>query len=123
MLNLDMVGRLRPSPKSGGKDRLVVEGVKTAQGFDELVERLNKKHDFFLEKKPGSSNYSDHASFYRQKVPVMFLWNETHEDYHRPSDTADRINVPGMRRITDLGEELVAHFATAAERPEYVALG
>jgi hypothetical protein len=121
MVNLDMIGRLRPDKKSG-KDRLIVEGVQTAKEFEDLIERFNKKHGFTLTKRAGNSPYSDHASFYRKKVPILFLWTDTHENYHKPSDTADRINVKGMRQITDLAEELLTHFATVAERPEYLVI-
>jgi hypothetical protein len=121
MINLDMVGRLRPDKKTQ-KDRLIVEGVQTAKGFDELIEKFNKKHDFTLTKRPGNSFYSDHASFYRKGVPIFFLWTDTHPDYHRPSDTADKINIQGMRRITDLAEELARHFTTVRERPEHVVI-
>ncbi len=117
MVNLDMVGRLSDTDK-----KLIVEGVQAGKGFDELIGRFNKKYGFQLTKKSGGSGYSDHASFYRQKVPVMFLWTGTHADYHRPSDTADKINVPGMRRIADLAEDLLAYFATVGERPEYTAI-
>ncbi|MCI0458900.1 MAG: M28 family peptidase [Gemmataceae bacterium] len=121
MLNLDMVGRLRDHEKVG-KDRLIVEGVQTAKGFDELIEKFNEKHKFSLTKRPGNSGYSDHASFYRKQVPVMFLWTDTHPEYHRPTDTAERINVEGMRRITDLAERLVKHFQGVQPRPEHVAI-
>jgi hypothetical protein len=119
MVNLDMVGRLRPD-KDTGKDRLIVEGTGTAQTFDALIDQINRKYDFKLQKKPGGVGPSDHASFYLKNIPVLFLWTDTHPDYHRPSDTADRINVPGLRRITDLSEELIAHLASVPERPHYV---
>jgi S1-C subfamily serine protease len=51
---------------------------------------------------------------------VFFFFTGDHEDYHRPSDTADKINVPGMRRVTDLTADLVDHLARESERPEYV---
>jgi hypothetical protein len=119
MVNLDMVGRLPQDPNTG-KDRLIVEGTGSAKEFDELIEKLNKKHGFQLAKRPGGTGPSDHDSFYRKDVPVFFFWNGTHKDYHRPTDTADRINVPGMRKITDLAEEVVQHLATVQERPQYV---
>ena len=88
--------------------------------FDELIESLNKKYDFHLKKIPTGLGPSDQMSFYAKKVPVFFLFTDDHPDYHRPSDTADKINVPGMRRVVDLTEELGAHLAAVPERPEYV---
>src|SRR5439155_19039100 len=80
----------------------------------------NKKHDFKLQKVPGGFGPSDHASFYAQKIPVFFFFTGQHSDYHRPTDTADRINVAGMRRIANLVEQLSGHLASVPERPEYV---
>ncbi len=118
MYNLDMVGRLRPDPGSG-KDRLLTEGCGTAKPFAELLDRLAKRYDLKMVNKPGGSGMSDHDSFARKKVPVLFVWTDYHADYHRPSDTADKINVPGMRKIVDLSEEAICLLSTM-ERPAYV---
>ncbi len=63
---------------------------------------------------------SDHYSFYLQKIPVIFFWTGLHEDYHRPSDTSDKINVAGMRRIADLGDEVITQLATMEKKPDYI---
>jgi hypothetical protein len=119
MVNLDMVGRLRPDPKTG-KDKLLIGGLGTAKDFMTLVDSLNKSADFTLSKSKGGTGPSDHDSFYRKGVPVLFLWTGYHADYHLPSDTADRINVAGMKRIVNFTEQLIAHLATETPRPEYV---
>jgi hypothetical protein len=119
MVNLDMVGRLRADPKSK-KDKLVVWGTGTAKNFDGLIEELNKKYDFQLKKIPTGMGPSDQDSFYRKNIPVFFFFTDFHDDYHRPGDTADKINVPGMRRITDLTEELVTVLLRSPARPEFV---
>ena len=62
---------------------------------------------------------SDHFSFYKKKVPVLFFWTGFHPDYHKPTDTADKINVAGMRKIADLSVDVVADLATEEKRPEY----
>jgi hypothetical protein len=119
MINLDMVGRLAKD-KDTGKDRLTVYGTGTAKTFDGLIEALNKKYDFQLKKVATGMGPSDQMSFYVKKVPVFFFFTNDHPDYHRPTDTADKINVPGMRRVVDLTDELAAYLATVSERPEYV---
>jgi hypothetical protein len=118
MINLDMVGRLTKD-RDTGKDRLTVYGTGTAKTFDALIESLNKKYDFQLKKVPSGLGPSDQMTFYEKKIPVFFFFTNDHADYHRPSDTADKINVPGMRRIVDLTEDLAAQLAIAP-RPEYV---
>jgi hypothetical protein len=119
MVNLDMVGRLRSDPETK-KDKLIVYGTGSAKTFDGLIEGLNKKYDFQLKKVPSGMGPSDQMSFYLKKIPVFFLFTDLHPDYHRPSDTADKINVPGMRRVVDLTEEMVVQLLQAPERPEYV---
>src|SRR5262245_12344584 len=121
MVNLDMVGRLSQD-KTTGKDKLLVEGSGTAKTFDALLESWAKKYDFKLSKEPSGFGPSDHASFYGKSVPVIFYWTGNHPDYHKPSDTADKINVEGMMKITDLAEETVAYLAEVKERPEYVEI-
>ncbi len=123
MVNLDMVGRLRADPKSN-KDKLTVEGTGTAKGFDAMLEKLNP--GFQLIKKPGGNGPSDHDSFYNQKIPVVFFFTGFHDkgsdDYHKPSDTSDKVNIPGMDRIVDYAEKVIAQLASDAARPEYVAI-
>lgn len=117
MFNLDMVGRLRV-PKDGKQERLLVEGVGTAKGFEQLIDELNP--GFAFSKRKGGTGPSDHDSFYRQRIPVLFFWTDVHEDYHRPGDTAEKINIPGMRKIIDLAHKVIARLATDSHRPEYV---
>jgi hypothetical protein len=122
MLNLDMVGRLSPD-KETKKDRLIVYGTGTAKHFDELIENLNKKYDFKLQKVATGTGPSDHASFYAKNIPVFFLFTDTHVDYHKPTDTSEKINVVGMRKVTELAEELAADLLTRPERPEFTKVG
>jgi C-terminal processing protease CtpA/Prc len=119
MVNLDMVGRLSPD-KESKKDRLIVYGTGTAKDFDALIEETNKKFDFKLHKLTTGTGPSDHASFYEKNIPVFFFFTDVHEDYHKPTDTADKINVPGMRKVTELTEEVLTSLLTRAERPEFV---
>jgi hypothetical protein len=119
MVNLDMVGRLSQDPKTR-KDRLIVEGLGTARSFDRLIDQLNGNSGIELIKKQGGTGPSDHDSFYRKNIPVFFFWTGMHRDYHRPSDTADKINVAGMVRIAALAEKVIRRLATDKERPEYL---
>ncbi len=122
MVNVDMVGRLRKD-KETQKDKLLIEGSGTAKTFSDILDTLNQKYDFKLQKRPGGgSGLSDHASFYAKQIPVIFFWTDYHSDYHRPGDTADKINVAGMRRIADWTEDLVEYLRTVPDRPEYVKL-
>ncbi|HEY0098087.1 MAG TPA: M20/M25/M40 family metallo-hydrolase, partial [Pyrinomonadaceae bacterium] len=62
---------------------------------------------------------SDHASFYAKQTPVLFFWTGTHEDYHKPTDTADRINYEGEQRIVRFVSEIVRVLDANDKRPAY----
>jgi hypothetical protein len=113
MVNLDMVGRLEG-------DKVIVHGTGTGTGLDALVDRLVAAQKFEVAKEPGGFGPSDHSSFYARKIPVLHLFTGSHSDYHRPTDTADKINYAGMVRLTRLVADLVKELATAPERPAYI---
>ena len=111
MVNLDMVGRL-------DAEKLIVHGTGTSAGFDELVDRLTAAAGLTTAKEPGGFGPSDHSSFYAKKVPVLHLFTGSHADYHRPTDTADKINYDGMVRLAGLVTDVVAELASGP-RPDY----
>jgi aminopeptidase YwaD len=62
---------------------------------------------------------SDHSSFYSKQIPVLFFWTGTHNDYHKPSDTADKINYEGEARIVAFVERIVRDIDKRDKRPTY----
>ncbi len=62
---------------------------------------------------------SDHSSFYGKQVPVLFFWTGTHNDYHKPSDTAEKINYEGEARIVSFVERIVRNIDKTDKRPTY----
>jgi aminopeptidase YwaD len=62
---------------------------------------------------------SDHSSFYAKRVPVLFFWTGTHEDYHKPSDTADKINYEDEVNILLLVHYIVDSIGREEQRPSY----
>lgn len=119
MLNLDMVGRLAEDPETK-KGKLEVGGTGTAKGFDALLTKHNEKYDFQLKKTASGVGPSDHTSFYLKGVPVYFFFTGLHKEYHRPTDVVDLINFEGMKRITDMVEDISRELWVAESRPEYV---
>lgn len=111
MVNLDMVGRLN-------NDELTVYGTGTAAEFSAQIDRLNEKAKFRIVKVPQGRGASDHASFYEAKIPVYHFFTGLHNDYHRPSDDVDKLNVPGMVRISQLVSDVVREIAEAPARPQ-----
>jgi hypothetical protein len=104
MVNLDMVGRLR-------NGRLIVYGARTAKEFPALLDSLNWYAGFDL--KPQGDGYgpSDQSSFYSAKRPVLHLFTDLHEDYHRTTDDWQKINVDGLKRVSDFTLGLVTALA------------
>lgn len=113
MLNMDMVGRLVDN-------KLIVYGSGTAKEFDPLVDRLGKEHGFQITKHPEGFGPSDHSSFYAKKIPVLHFFTGTHTDYHRPSDDAEKVNLPGMRRVVAAVVASAVELAQAPSRPSYL---
>jgi hypothetical protein len=98
MVNLDMIGRLR--------DELQVHGVGTSPAWRPLLERSNVDG---LKLRMHESGWapSDHAPFHAAGLPVLFFFTGVHGDYHRPSDTAGRVDARGVDRIVGLVERLL----------------
>ena len=117
MLNLDMVGRLR-------NGSLFVGGVGTSPVWKGLLERTNQSPAgqngsggrFQLGIGQDGFGPSDHQSFYVKDVPVLFFFTGTHDDYHKPSDTADKVNTEGTRQIAEFVREIAVSVAGEPQR-------
>jgi Zn-dependent M28 family amino/carboxypeptidase len=128
MVNLDMVGRLKDK-------KLTIGGMGTASEWKPLIEKINKEllepldssllpndfrfQPFELQLSDDGFGPSDHSSFYGKKVPVLFFFTGTHNDYHKPTDTADKINYSGERNITDMIRNVVEKVDGNPVRPTY----
>jgi aminopeptidase YwaD len=115
MLNMDMIGRLK-------NRALIVYGVGTSAGFEELVKKHNKDSAFVLRLNKDGYGSSDHSSFYGKQIPVFHFFTDIHSDYHRPSDTYDKLNYPGEEQVVRFVEGIAEELDQAADRPHYVAV-
>jgi len=113
MINLDMIGRVRNS-------KLFIGGVGTGSTFKALVEEAVKKAPFQAEFSGSDPSGSDHTSFVLKRVPALFFFSGLHGDYHKPSDTWDKIDAPGAARVLDLVFEVADKLGRAADRPQFV---
>ena len=98
MINFDMVGRLR-------NDKLIVYGTSTATDLKAIVDSVNvASGDAQLKVTGIGDGYgpSDQTSFYAKDIPVLHFFTDLHEDYHRATDDADKINAAGEARVVDL---------------------
>ena len=113
MLNFDMVGRLRD-------DRLLVYGTATAPELPGIVAAANTAPPFRLNAVGDGEGPSDHAAFYRKGMPVLHFFTDLHEDYHKSTDDAAKINVPGMRRVVAFAERITRDLGDRPARLTFV---
>lgn len=97
MLNMDMVGRLGAGP-------LIVYGTGTADEWNGILDAAASAAGVELARKEDGYGPSDHTSFYLKDIPVLHFFTNTHEDYHRPSDDWERIDVQGIERVVQVVE-------------------
>ena len=123
MVNLDMIGRLRSGPGDWLgltiKPRMVVYGTGTGDSFDRTIDAAELRFGLKILKVPGGIGRSDHESFYKKQVPVLFLFTGLHDEYHRPTDTVDKIDFKAMATVVTLTEDLVLDLGTTLARPKY----
>jgi aminopeptidase YwaD len=147
MINMDMIGRLkekklivggmgtaqewhslidtgndvqgmRVSLNSADHTRPVGAPVVIGSNGNPVV-TLDSSKKFVLTLSEDGYGPSDHSSFYAKQVPVLFFWTGTHDDYHKPSDTADKINYEGEARIIDFVARVVRDIDKSDKRPTY----
>jgi hypothetical protein len=122
MLNMDMVGRLR-------NGSLFVGGVGTSPAWQPLLDKFNGSATtgsgsggngsgsrFQLGISQDGFGPSDHQSFYVKDLPVLFFFTGTHDDYHKPSDTADKINSEGASQIGEFVRRITVEIANEPQR-------
>ena len=137
MINMDMIGRLK-------ERKLIVGGVGTASEWRSMIDSVNTstrppstniqatlriagepvaatdpKANFLLTLNEDGYGPSDHSSFYAKQVPVLFFWTGNHEDYHKPSDTADKINYEGEARVVSFVASVIRDIDRSDKRPTY----
>ncbi len=110
MFNLDMIGRLYNMP-------LTIYGADSALEFNGLIDRHTPGTGLEVQKIAAPGAPSDHASFSQKNIPVLFLFSGMHEDYHRPSDDADKIDYDGITRIVKLLKGIADDVLAADQRP------
>jgi hypothetical protein len=101
MINMDMVGRLSDSTHG-----LTIGGYGTSPTWGQIIK---KENSFFkLNLDSSGSGPSDHTSFYKKDIPVLFFFTGSHKDYHKPSDDADKINYNGELQIIKYIQNIIS---------------
>ncbi|WP_222983996.1 M28 family peptidase [Flagellimonas meishanensis] len=109
-LNIDMIGRIDPKRDGDrnyvyliGSDKLSTELHKLSEEVNQKYANLELDYTYNDENDPNRFYYrSDHYNFAKNNIPIIFYFNGTHEDYHRPGDTPDKINYDLLQNRTRL---------------------
>src|SRR5205823_6983085 len=94
-------------------------GTPVIAANDELSGSLKREQAFALTLNEDGFGPSDHSSFYAKQVPVLFFWTGTHNDYHKPSDTYEKINYEGEARILSFVASIVRDIDRSDARPKF----
>ncbi|MFZ0308678.1 MAG: M28 family peptidase [Candidatus Sulfotelmatobacter sp.] len=117
MINMDMIGRIKD-------DKVYIGGVGTGSTFKPILEQAQKEQAqkdsaFKIEYSAGGYSSSDHTSFVSKKIPVLFFFSGLHSDYHKPSDTWEKINAPSAAKLLDMIANVTLQLASAAQPPAF----
>jgi Peptidase family M28/PDZ domain/PA domain len=114
MINMDMIGRIR-------EGKVYIGGGATGTGLRPLLEKLTPKYPMKFDFSEGpESGSSDHTSFTSVQVPALFFFSGLHSDYHKPSDTWDKIDAQDAAALLSLVAEVADSLRAAPTRPEFV---
>ena len=108
MINMDMIGRMKD-------DRVIVGGSGSSPLWKDLLPVSSRAMDVKFQ--DDGYGPSDHASFYAKDIPVLFFFTGVHQDYHRPSDDTDKINLAGASKVLELVLETAHALSQQDARP------
>jgi hypothetical protein len=112
MINMDMIGRIKD-------DKVYIGGVGTGSTLKGILTQADKDSGFKIEYSASGYSSSDHTSFVTKKIPVLFFFSGLHSDYHKPSDTWDKINAPAAAKLLDLIANVSLQLADTSEPPAF----
>jgi Zn-dependent M28 family amino/carboxypeptidase len=113
MLNMDMIGRVNGS-------KLYIGGTGTGSTFEEIVKRVAGKYEFQADFSQQGYSSSDHTSFLSKSIPSLFFFSGLHGDYHKPTDTWNKINAEASARVVDMVYDIATELIDSGARPQYV---
>lgn len=117
MLNFDMIGRLNENRS------LSASGTGTSPIWEDLLNATAPEHNFSLAFSPEGFGASDHASFYAEDIPVLFLSTGAHTDYHTPFDTPERVDYQGMSEVIAFAADIAQKIGQVEARPAFTEAG
>ena len=114
MINMDMIGRIRD-------DKVFIGGAGTGTTFEGILKSAATRHPFHTDfSEQGGYGASDHTSFTAKQVPVLFFFSGLHSDYHKPSDTWDKIDAPQAVKLLTFIGDVIDQLEDSSGRPQFV---
>lgn len=114
MINMDMIGRIKDG-------KVYVGGAGTGSNFTPILEKVKSRYDFKVDMAQQALNAaSDHTSFQTKQIPTLFFFSGLHADYHKPSDTWDKINATDAVKLLGMVGEVMTELANEPGRPQFV---
>lgn len=112
MLNMDMIGRMTDN-------KLNIQGTGTSAVWPGIIEAAKNGLNLTLSTTADGFGPSDHSSFTAKEIPVLFFFSGLHSDYHRPTDTWDKINANGAASIITMVERVARAIGDAPTKPTF----
>jgi hypothetical protein len=115
MLNMDMIGRIQD-------EKIYIGGVGTGSTFQNILDHAQNNENLKIEYSAGGFSSSDHTSFATKHIPVLFFFSGLHSDYHKPSDTWEKINPDAAVRLLGLVASVSQELVSAPDRPTFISV-
>jgi peptidase M28-like protein/PDZ domain-containing protein/PA domain-containing protein len=115
MLNMDMIGRIKDN-------KVYVGGVGTGSTLKKLLDDAHGDSPLKFEISQSGYSSSDHTSFVSKRIPVLFYFSGLHSDYHKPSDTWDKIQPDPSALLLNIVARVIVELATDPERPTFLTV-
>lgn len=115
MINMDMIGRIKD-------EKVFIGGTGTGAELKELLDEEKPRFPFHFEYSASGYSASDHTSFVGKQIPVLFFFSGLHSDYHKPSDTWDKINAPDAAKLLDFIEDVALKVDSEKNRVAFVTV-
>ena len=113
MINMDMIGRIKDN-------KVYVGGVGTGSTLQKVLDQAHGDSALKFEVSQSGYSSSDHTSFVMKRIPVLFFFSGLHSDYHKLSDTWDKINPDTAANLLNIVARVTVELASEAEKPTFV---
>jgi hypothetical protein len=115
MLNMDMIGRIKDN-------KVYVGGVGTGSTLQKVLDQAHGDSPLKFEISQSGYTSSDHTSFVTKRVPVLFFFSGLHSDYHKPSDTWEKINPDSAAGLLNIVARVTVELASDPQRPAFLTV-